>query len=335
MKNLIFTTAFMLTSILCTKAQQNWIISNNPNFSNGSTNIFSSIDAACQSNEVQAGDVLLVQGSGLSYGNVTISKSVVIYCPGNFFGSSNDVQVYNYAPVKFSNITITAENVYLAGVQVTGDLTIQATNTIIQRNRIHNLYIAKSNATISQNYCLNWCRVTASASGLVFSNNFLNEIGRSNSGVSMDGIAVNNIILRCWGFQNNTYYIPRNIAFQNNIIQNLGGATSTSYNNTFSHNIIVSNGSSIDGINGNQVVADWAALFDDYGNGSTDAQWQLSQNSEAKQAGLNGIDCGMFGGTEPYVLNGVPAIPQIYEFNTPTSATGSGLDVQIKAKSNQ
>jgi len=69
--------------------------------------------------------------------------------------------------------------------------------------------------------------------------------------------------------------------------------------------------------------------------GSTDGQFQLKTGSPAIAAGLNGEDCGMFGGTTPYILSGLPSIPSIYFFVAPSSASGTeGLQVQIKAKSN-
>ncbi len=68
--------------------------------------------------------------------------------------------------------------------------------------------------------------------------------------------------------------------------------------------------------------------------GSTDGKYQLKEGSPAKGGGLNGVDCGVFGGSTPYVLSGIPPGPSIYEASAPASAPkGAGLSVTLKIKS--
>lgn len=78
--------------------------------------------------------------------------------------------------------------------------------------------------------------------------------------------------------------------------------------------------------------ADIEAVF--VGSGSTDGKWQLSTGSEAKGAGEGGTDCGMFGGTDPYILSGInQSLPRIYYLSSSGQGTAtSGLQVHIKAK---
>ena len=67
---------------------------------------------------------------------------------------------------------------------------------------------------------------------------------------------------------------------------------------------------------------------------STDERWQLKSGGLASGAGENGIDCGMFGGSAPYILSGLPPVPRIYEAIISTSGSSvSGLPVIIKVKS--
>ncbi|MFH0882855.1 MAG: right-handed parallel beta-helix repeat-containing protein, partial [bacterium] len=69
------------------------------------------------------------------------------------------------------------------------------------------------------------------------------------------------------------------------------------------------------------------------GTGSTDSQWQLAVDSPAEGVGVGGVDCGMFGGNDPYVLSGIPPIPTITHFFAPSTASqASGLNVELKAK---
>ena len=85
--------------------------------------------------------------------------------------------------------------------------------------------------------------------------------------------------------------------------------------------------------NGNQSNVDMSTVFVGAGEGSTDGQWQLAENSPAIGAGLGGVDLGAFGGPTPYVLSGLPSMPAIYFLNAPISgSTNSGLQVQLKAK---
>jgi hypothetical protein len=52
-------------------------------------------------------------------------------------------------------------------------------------------------------------------------------------------------------------------------------------------------------------------------------------------AGFGGVDVGIFGGPEPYVLSGIPPIPTIYFLTAPAiGEKNTGLPVQIKVKSN-
>ena len=67
---------------------------------------------------------------------------------------------------------------------------------------------------------------------------------------------------------------------------------------------------------------------------SFDAQYQLSETSQAIGYATDGGDCGIFGGDNPYVLSGIPSIPMIYDFDVPLDATtGDGIDINIKVKS--
>ena len=122
------------------------------------------------------------------------------------------------------------------------------------------------------------------------------------------------------------------------------------YNSTIFNNIItedhyfsakncdvrnnISEGTQVGTDNGNQSNVDMSTVFVGPGTGSTDGQWQLAESSPAIGAGIDGTDIGMFGGTVPYVLSGIPNIPRIYFFKAPSVGTeASGLNVHLKAKS--
>jgi hypothetical protein len=71
------------------------------------------------------------------------------------------------------------------------------------------------------------------------------------------------------------------------------------------------------------------------GTGSTDGKWQIKAGSVYKNAGSDGTDPGPFGGSNPYVLSGVPPIPVIYEISTTGyGSQADGLPVTIKVRAN-
>lgn len=68
--------------------------------------------------------------------------------------------------------------------------------------------------------------------------------------------------------------------------------------------------------------------------GSDDARWQLKPASPARGAGLDGVDLGVFGGVQPYILSGLPSKPRLTRFIAPAVATSaSGLRIELEAKS--
>ena len=101
-------------------------------------------------------------------------------------------------------------------------------------------------------------------------------------------------------------------------------------NNLYANNL--ASGTQFGEADSNQANVTMAAVF--VPTGSTDGRWQLTGGSQASGAGLNGVDCGVYGGGTPYVLSGLIDVPAIWFLSTtgPGTATG-GLNVQIKAKS--
>lgn len=70
------------------------------------------------------------------------------------------------------------------------------------------------------------------------------------------------------------------------------------------------------------------------GGSSTDTQYQLKEDSPALRAGTGGVDVGMFGGSSPYVISGLPALPRITDLRVPTivpDSTGLVFEVDVEA----
>ena len=67
---------------------------------------------------------------------------------------------------------------------------------------------------------------------------------------------------------------------------------------------------------------------------SPDGKYELLDDPAnlALAAGVWGDECGIFGGSNPYILSGIPPIPSIYELIVP--AVGNTLQIRIKARTN-
>lgn len=90
---------------------------------------------------------------------------------------------------------------------------------------------------------------------------------------------------------------------------------------------------------GNIFGANPSSIFTNATGTSNDNYYKLSTNSPAIGAGVpNGntpVDCGAFGGPNPYKLSGVTQIPAIYELTVPATVnTGTNVQISFKARSN-
>ena len=154
-----------------------------------------------------------------------------------------------------------------------------------------------------------------------FSNNYIYNFILYSTASS--NIIINNIL-------DYAVYSEANV-FRNNILitGNINGSNNLFYNN-------IGNSTQFGTENDNQSNVDMATVFVGYPDQdtcSTDGRWQLAPGSPAIGTGQDGVDCGMFGGTNPYVLSGLPNIPAIYFFSAPDSSGGAQiLPVQIQGK---
>jgi hypothetical protein len=321
-----------------------WRLNNNPAVNADFTTFQAAHDAA------SAGDTIYVEGNGneAHYGNITISKKLIIIGPG-FFLNENDSTYANPIFARFLSIYIqpTAAGTEIYGLYIytadanTNHLRIRASNVIISRNSFYlngyntiRLDANVENVSITQNYAyqIETSSNSIVANNLIISNNYI-YYGIHLNNLS-SAIISNNVIRVNLA---NVYYSQ----IKNNIIYESHGGDVLGVNNTgnyVAYNLAA--GALVSGGNygpGNIGNVDMGAVFAGYptqGSYSTDGRWQLKSGSPAIGAGEGDIDCGMFGGPLPYVLSCLPPIPRIYEAIVPTAgSTSSGLPVIIKAKS--
>ncbi len=268
-----------------------------------------------------AGDTIYVEGSTYGYGNVYLYKPLVILGTGYFLSENSKTQKTPFLASMFSSIYLLSgsEGSVISGL-FTSDLTIECSNISILRNYIQYVHMGCSwNIKIAQNYLVNI------GEACVYGNVNINNnciAGSVNFPDAWSGIIINNTFITTCNHRMPNFLIANNIFYSNNWNVEVTG-------NSFSNNIC--GAGYIPSGNNNQTSIDISTLF--IGTGSTDGQWQLKPGSPAIGAGIDGVDCGMFGGDEPYVLSGMPAIPSVYEFTTAgTGSNNSGLNVHVKAK---
>lgn len=282
---------------------------------------------------VSDGDTLLIGGSTTAYADINLTKKLVIYGTG-YFLTENPNTIETKASVIINNITFSygsngSELIGLSSSVI--NITVDAADIKVRRCTLDRIVISGSSCLIKQ------CYISHSS---------------GDYGVNISGI--NNIVRNCYIYADSYYSYSRHydavIATASNIIENniiSGNFILTSC--SFGNNIIRSGSQSFTNCNpynnicndiqcgtsnGNQAYVNITNVF--ITTGTSDGKWLLSSTSVAKGAGLGGIDCGMFGGNDPYILSGMPDIPIITSIVVPGRANlTNGLSVQINIRSNK
>ncbi|WP_158861001.1 right-handed parallel beta-helix repeat-containing protein [Lunatibacter salilacus] len=298
-----------------------WRVNNSPGIDADFLGLQEAHDAAGE------GDTIYVEGSLTVYDNnnaVNISKQLVIIGPGYFLGENPFTQA-NKMTANFNRINFIAgaEGSIMMGLviyrvdlnvlditvrrnNVTNGLILNSENFIVAQNTIYDIDGRNCKGLISNNI-IRYARFDANSFVSVFNNVFY-LLNNSISSLDIYNSEIRNNIIN--SYTDNALFL-------------------TSRNNTITNNIFRQNGTEA---NGNKFNLAFTAIFVE--GGTTDGTYKLAENSPAKGAGLNGIDCGPFGGPLPYVLSGIPPGPSIYEVSAPATASKTeGLPVNIKIHS--
>jgi hypothetical protein len=282
-------------------------------------------------NNASAGDTIYVEGSTTAYDGADIDKKLTIIGPG-FFLSKNDSTQANSIDAKFNgfiNFNAGSAGSLITGIQ--GSISIKADNVAVTRcNATYILCSANvNNILISQNYATMIYANGGKITNGIISNNIVSYyISFSNENGPLQ--VTNNIMSGTYDTPINVY----NSTITNNIICYSTGYIAVNTGNNIINNIFAAAGTNA---NGNKYNVAMTSVFVDYSGilgKSDDAKWMLKAGSPAIGAGVSGDDCGVFAGTTPYVLSGVPALPHIYEATIPVTAySDNGLSCTIKVKS--
>lgn len=343
MKKLICLFALVLPLSLFAKI---WIVDSNPgSASKDFTNLQEAHDGA------SAGDTLYLIGSGVSYitEKVTIDKRLIIIGPGYFLNNPETqvsmLSAFMIQPSGCGDFIIDfvngSEGSALMGVIIRGRISISTNNILIKRNLFEDenpigvcatprITANGSNLLIVQNYFREGVNgrgvsVANGNSNIKIINNFIHSGNNRPISAPTSGVEISNNILH-GGPEASNAVIQNNIFVSNSGVEAATGSV-------IRHNMATFPGILLPAGDGNVSNVPQSSVF--IGTGTIDGQWQLKDGSPAIAAGYEGVDMGMFGGDEPYVLSGIPPIPTIYQLNAPAvGEKNTGLPITIKAKSN-
>ena len=303
---------------------------------------FAQISDALADASVRPGDTLYVAGSSVAYAGFRLTKRVVIIGPGYMLDENPGLQASVLQATISGAVEVDAgaDGAVLEGlsfesrvrVEEAFDVVFRRCRVVARSVNIPLFTVHSGRVTIAQSYIAN-LGIRDNGAGLAINpgaearvaNSYLLGNGGTSAGIGnglhaegqtevdhvivQEGVRCSNCVIT------NSIFDTTDQSFQNSDI-------------TYS----IFQATAPEG-EGNRGGVSTGGLF--LGTGSADGRWQLAVGSQARGAGKFGVDAGMFGGSEPYVLSGIPAIPTIYEFTAPTSASqDDGLRIQLKARAN-
>ncbi|MDZ7897233.1 MAG: hypothetical protein U5N85_04290 [Arcicella sp.] len=354
MKKLALTIITLLFISLLADGQTIRRVNNNAGVTGA--NIYATIQAAHDA--ATAGDIIYVEPSTESYGNLDCRKRLTIIGNGYYLdqnaNNSFDSRTSRVGSLIFNN---GSANSVLTGINVLNLIKVNDINVTITRcivtggvsfglstNLVSGLNSRGNSGIITQ------CIIQSSIYGTnssqyghntLISNNIIqggNLYNLTNSVIS------NNIYYRGGGSSFSALF---GCSVTNNILDARGFTTiqefvngngTTSVGNTISNNICLGQAATPSG-NGNVNFGDETITFLDanpWNTASTrDAPFQLASGSPAVGIGTGGGNAGAFGGVSPYVLSGMPAYPIITNYTT--SGVGNSttpLNVSVTVRGN-
>ena len=290
---------------------------------------FTSLTFAISSSNVQPGDTLYVSGSPNTYGDITVNKKLIIIGTGYFLDENLNLQA-NRNSAKIGGLTFTtnANGSVIIGLKIlTDNLLIQTSDITIKRCYIngsdsYSMIDIKENTKniyMSQNYIWNIysgdvIHILGNTSNIVISNNFICAgNGTSTSDYAIRSISSGTNLLITQNVIYGKMELYNAVVFNN--VHRAGTITGSA--NDIHHNI--------------DSATDMSTVF--IGTGTSDSKWQIKTGGPADGTGFDSQDIGMFGGSNPYVLSGIPPIPSIYYLEAP-AVVDDNFQVEVKIRSN-
>ncbi len=268
----------------------------------------------------QKGDTIMVEGSETNYGDILLTKSVVLIGPG-FWLTENGLTQEGNQSAKVGILELSAVDITVCGMEITKDVKMNRNNAIINRCKVKGGILIQPNighCIIHQNFLsgmISSADYSKKPSFIRITNNIFNW-GGSDVNASIQKISNSHIANNTW-IKKTFYKKQRNLAWlyactiENNLLcyiepQESEGCT---FNN-----------------NHEFLDRDYYDTTDSpFINCSTDKDIQTTEQE------LTDGTYGAFSGDDPYVLSGIPAGPVIEKVTLPvTVEQGDKLKVTIK-----
>ena len=358
-----FITLLMLFLLIIIKSNARVITVNN---TPGNPGMYANLQNACDSSN--NGDTILVSGSQISYGIITLNHALTLLGTGfkpikdlpyvssvDFFSINHDncdiegfyINYSVYTPYGAVNNVKVSRNWIK---KFAGNLNV--VNSMVSNNYINistvnnNIYIAGNNTIVENNIIqivkgntyTNTIEGGSAPSNFIFSNNTI--IFNSTDIVSSN--TFNFSLYNAWVNNNIFYYYCNSI--WSSAVNNQGTYSiydnNVVYNDTVSNPFGINTGNNSGSGNFYKTNPSFTNLVFD-GSGNLDpiaSNFLLQSNSLVKTGGSDGSEPGIYGGSIPFQnwpISGNPAIPQVssMNINNVTVAPGDSINVNIKAKS--
>ncbi|HRH01661.1 MAG TPA: hypothetical protein PLI68_00490 [Bacteroidia bacterium] len=306
---------------------------------------FTQIDPAITS--AAAGDTIYVSGSASAYNNCTITKSITLLGPGTFSSKQNSF------PASIGEITFSSNvsNVTIAGFKITNSIYVSKFTVSLNSN-INNVTI-RNNSFPAGAFGL-YFNALSNSSNFLISGNILGSVDFSmNPNPNVSNITLeNNIIngyinsLVCNNslISNNVFYnnsnafnaTITNATIQNNIFYNAHPSNFTS-GCTFLNNLTYSTSLTYPTLSGTGNIDNVNPLFINVGTTGgyvATYDFRLQNSSPGHNAGNDGKDLGIYGGSAFVALSGetynMPVVRQMTITNTNVSQNGN-LNVNVRS----
>lgn len=267
----------------------------------GSTAPYSEISDAMEA--ALPGDTIMVEGSPTSYGNISITKRIVLMGPG-YNMVTNGIVEEGFNPASIYIVDIDYKDVQMMGITVINNTNVNQPNVVITRCNTNNIILNGSDAT-----------------GCVIHKNYINGSIRHGYWTGTPNVSITNNIMvnsgRIENLRSNSY-----IAY-NTFISEVSSTRFEDITGCTVENNILPYGYVADGTNtsNNNYVFSETPYYD------TSSEVAIRTYEMAFSDGTYGA----FAGDDPYVISGIPAGPVIEDITVPASVEqGKALNVTIK-----
>ncbi len=337
-----------------------WRVNNNPALIQGTgspqnpaycANCFDNLQAAANSQFVLDYDTLHLEPSPNTYGNLALTKRLVIIGPGYWLGQGTT----NNAGLQANTRTAMIHQLDLnpgtggspgaSGSKITGCVIGDGTaNGGIDINNVNNIALDRNlyrrsvsfdvsginGVTITRSYFDGGAGIGTPANNQTVGNVMITNNYFSGS-ISLDP-TFSNVTIAHNLFNWNGTLSPYGAEVKNNIFRQ--GGISQNDNNI--HHNIAAGATSLPGsepTNHNSVNMASGVFNPAYS--SDDLKWTLLPSWTYFDDGEFGTQPGMYGGAMPYLASGIPAIPAVYQLSAPATAVqGSSINVTLGTRSN-